>query len=147
MHRQIIESKDELNNIISVRIKKIKNKKLLRRYQGIRLFLEGYSRKKINKKLKLGYNTLTQWLKKIDKFGLDGLQDKIGKGRKSLLSEKQKVKLRNIYFDKPENYGFQYHKWTGKIFSIMLKEKFKINFKKSNIYKLLKSFQEQNKKI
>jgi len=61
---------------------------------GIRLYIvykvsQGFSSRKLAELYGISFKQITNWIHRFEKGGKDGLYDKKGRGRKSLLNEKQ----------------------------------------------------------
>jgi hypothetical protein len=55
------------------------------------------------------------------------------------LTEKEYEELKHILLNKtPEDYGFSSKVWNGQIITDLIKQKFDVNYRKANIYIMLK---------
>ncbi|MBS0001444.1 MAG: helix-turn-helix domain-containing protein, partial [Cyclobacteriaceae bacterium] len=69
----------------------------------------------------------------------DGLKDKKGRGRKTLLSKDQLTRIRSLVLkETPTDHGFNAEKWTGPLLTQWIKQEYQIEYKKAQIYNLLK---------
>ena len=89
------------------------------------------------------YNTsfkqITNWVHRFEQEGIEGLKDKPGRGRKSRLTEKQEEEISDLLMNKsPNEYGYNTETWTGPILIDWIKNNFGIEFKKAQIYNILK---------
>ena len=111
---------------------------------GMRLYIVyqvalGYSSRKLAEQHQVSFKQITNWVHRFEKEGLDGLKDKKGRGRKTLLSEKQLDKLRFLILkESPKNYGFDSEIWTGPLLTNWIKQEYNIAYKQAQIYNLLK---------
>lgn len=81
------------------------------------------------------------WVKRFNKFGLEGLRNKPKSGRKSKLSIEQKEKIKSILLEnKPEKYGYNSGFWNGPLMIDFIEKQFGIKYKKAQIYNIFKSF-------
>jgi len=93
---------------------------------------------------KLGYEpsfkSICNWVNKLNAGGIEALVDKDKPGRSSRLSEAQRNEIKSVVLTKtPEDYGFNSATWTGLLLIEWIKKEYKIEFKKAQIYNILKS--------
>ena len=50
--------------------------------------------------------TIQRWVRRLNKFGFEGLRDKPGRGRRSLLSEDDQAKLKKDIEKPPKDFGY-----------------------------------------
>jgi transposase len=112
---------------------------------GIRLYaVYQVSLGKPSRTLEELYNTsfkqITNWVHQFEKDGIDGLRDKPGRGRKSQLSDEQLEELKQVLLhDPPDTKGFNTSTWSWPILREYIKKQYDINYKKAQIYNILKS--------
>lgn len=86
---------------------------------GLRLYaVYQVSLGKSSRSLEELYNTsfkqITNWVHRFEQEGIDGLRDKIGRGRKSRLTSEQQEEIHDLLTSKsPELYGYNTDTWTG----------------------------------
>ena len=90
------------------------------------------------------YNTsfkqITNWVHQFEQNGIDGLRDKPGRGRKSLLTQEQSDHLRSLLLNEsPVNHGFNTETWTGPLVKQYIDKQFGINYKKAQVYNIIKT--------
>jgi len=79
------------------------------------------------------------WVNNFNEHGLEGLKNKNGRGRNSRLSKSELEELRNVVLNKsPEEYGYNTATWNGLLLIDYIGNKYQINYKKANIYVILK---------
>lgn len=79
------------------------------------------------------------WVKNFNKYGLEGLKNLHRSGRKSRLTEKQLKEIKDIVLNKsPDEYGYNTGNWDGLLLIDLICNKYKIKYKKANIYVILK---------
>jgi transposase len=111
---------------------------------GIRLYaIYQVSIGKPSRELEILYNTsfkqITNWVHRFEKEGIDGLIDKPKSGRKSQLNEEQGKTISQILKEKlPTEYGYNSATWTGPMLIDWIKKEFNIEFKKAQIYNIIK---------
>ncbi len=111
---------------------------------GIRLYaIYQVSIGKPSRELEILYNTsfkqITNWVHRFEKEGIEGLKDKPKSGRKSQLNESQCQTIGKILNEvQPSDYGYNSATWTGPMLIDWIKKEFKIEFKKAQIYNIIK---------
>lgn len=112
---------------------------------GIRLYAvyqvaNGNSSRKLEEFYQTSFKQITNWVHRFEKEGLNGLRDKAGRGRKSKLTEQQINTLKSILNEKtPLDYGYNSATWNGSILIEWVKANFSIEYKKTQIYNILKT--------
>ncbi len=111
------------------------NARLRIRYLAVSHFLEGKSRTEIAQFLKVSRTSVNKWVKAYLDFGLEGLQEKAHTGRPHCLTELQLKQLKAFVTESAikENGG----RLQGKDIAIYIEQHFGIQYKKSNIYRIL----------
>jgi transposase len=111
---------------------------------GVRLFAvlqvaNGYSSRKLEEFYQTSFKQITNWVHRFEKEGLEGLKDKAGRGRKSNLNDEHREELTKILNkDTPLDHGYNTATWTGPILIDWIKNKYNIEYKKTQIYNVLK---------
>ena len=81
-------------------------------------------------------------------MGIEGLKDKKGRGRKPKLSKEQVQALTDLLkTHSPIEYGYNTEKWTGPLLIDWIKKNFDIDFKKAQIYNVVKQFNYTFQKV
>lgn len=112
---------------------------------GMRLYAvyqvaNGNSSRKLEEFYQTSFKQITNWVHRFEKEGLEGLRDKVGRGRKPKLNEEQLSILKNTINEKtPLDYGYNTATWNGAILLEWVKITFHIEYKKTQIYNILKS--------
>lgn len=112
---------------------------------GLRLYAvyqvaKGQPSRKLEELYNTSFKQITNWVHRFEAEGLDGLRDKKGRGRKERLSVKQKQQISKVLKeDSPQRYGFNTGTWTGPLLIDWIKKEFKIDYKKAQIYNIIKS--------
>jgi len=79
------------------------------------------------------------WVNNFNKYGIDGLKDKSGRGRISKLSKSELEELKDVVLNQsPEEYGYNTATWNGLLLIDFIENKYHISYKKANIYVILK---------
>ena len=66
--------------------------------------------------------TIQRWVRRLNKFGFEGLRDKTGRGRRSLLSEAGQVKLKKILKNRPTTLAISKYDGIENFYHTILKE-------------------------
>jgi transposase len=112
---------------------------------GIRLYAvyqvaKGQSSRKLEDLYNTSFKQITNWVHRFEKEGLDGLKDKKGRGRKDKLTLIQKQQLAMVLKNElPTKYGFNTASWTGPLLINWIKKEFEIEYKKAQIYNIIKA--------
>jgi len=112
---------------------------------GIRLYAVyqvslGTPSRKLEELYNTSFKQITNWVHKFEQNGIDGLRDKPGRGRKSLLTQGQTDHLRSLLINEsPTSHGFNTETWTGPMVKQYISKQFGIDYKKAQIYNIIKS--------
>ncbi len=112
---------------------------------GIKLYaIYQVSKGQASRRLEELYNTsfkqICNWVHRFEKEGLQGLKDKQKSGKPSLLSLSQKEELKEVIENKtPTDYGYNAGTWNGPIIRDYISKVYGINYKKAQIYNILKA--------
>lgn len=108
------------------------------RLTAIKLLQEGQSRAQVSEQVGCRYDTLTSWIDKYLEGGLSGLVSPIQHQKPSRLSPEQQQQLKEMVLtQRPTDYGYDRHLWTGAILSEVIDRRFEVQLKDSRIYTLL----------
>ena len=104
------------------------------------LVSKGKSSRSIEELLGISFKQVTTWVHEFNKSGIEGLKEKEKTGRKSGLSNEQKVLLKNILENSnPIENNIDEKKWTGKAIGKLISYKFNISYKRAQIYNIINS--------
>src|SRR5215210_5599551 len=97
-----------------------------------------------SRKLEELYNTsfkqITNWVQQFEKEGIDGLRDKAGRGRKAKLNSLQLQRIKDLLLkETPADHGFNSATWTGPLLIEWIKKQYGLEYKKAQIYNIIKS--------
>lgn len=80
------------------------------------------------------------WVKNFNIKGIDGLKNKPKSGRKPRMTKKQKGELEIVLQNNgPEEFGYNTSTWNGPIIIDYIKKKYDIEYKKAQVYNIIKS--------
>ncbi|MFO7891969.1 MAG: helix-turn-helix domain-containing protein [bacterium] len=111
---------------------------------GIRLYIVylvalGHSSRKLSEIHNISFKQITNWVHRFENEGIEGLKDRKGRGRRSILSDKDMQKIKTIILtEKPEKYGFKSNRWTGPLLRELISHKYGVCYQKAQIYNLLR---------
>lgn len=111
---------------------------------AIRLYLVyqialGYSSRKLAEIHDISFKQITTWVHRFETEGLEGLRDRKGRGRKSLLSKDKMQRIKTLVLKElPSDYGYEENKWTGPLLATWIETKYGIKYQRAQIYNLLR---------
>jgi transposase len=112
--------------------------------QGVRLYAcyqvsKGKKPKELEDLYEISFKSICNWVNKLNKGGLEALIDKKKPGRNSKLSLTQKSEIKDLVLNKnPEDYNYNSSSWTGLLLIDWIKNNYGIEYKKAQIYNILK---------
>lgn len=108
------------------------------RLTAIKLLHEGHSRAQVCEDIGCRYDTLTSWIDKYLDGGLSCLVRPIQHQKLSRLNPEQQQQLKvMVLTQRPTNYGYDRHLWTGAILSEVIEQQFGVRLKDSRVYEVL----------
>lgn len=111
---------------------------------GIRLYAVyqvalGQPSRKLEELYQTSFKQITNWVHRFEREGLEGLIDKPGRGRKPKLTAQQMKELSELLLNKsPTLYDYNTENWTGPLLIDWIKKNFNLEFKKAQIYNIIK---------
>ena len=86
------------------------------------------------------HSRICVWVNNFNKYGVKGLANKKKSGRKPMLGNKQKRELYDVLSNnRPSEFGYNTATWNGPILRDFIKIKYGIEYKKAQVYNILKS--------
>ncbi len=108
---------------------------------------KGHSSREVARWYGVSFKQVINWVHRFEESGLEGLENKLGRGRKSYITDVELEKIKKIVLEKvPIDYGIKTEKWSGPILLRIIKEKFGIDYKPTQAYKLIERMGLQFKK-
>jgi transposase len=113
--------------------------------QGVRLYAcyqvsKGKKPKDLEAIYETSFKSVCNWVNKLNKGGIEALVDREKPGRRSKLSEAQKASIKDLVLTKsPDEYGYNSSTWTGLLLIDWIKNSYEIEYKKAQIYNILKA--------
>lgn len=101
---------------------------------------KGMSSRKLSEFYYKSHSRYCEWVKSFNKDGLEGLFNKPKSGRKRLLTDEQRKQLSYVLqHSRPHDFGFNTATWNGPLVAEYIKSNFSVEYKKAQIYNILKS--------
>ena len=112
---------------------------------GIRLYAIyqvslGQSLRKLETLYHTSFKQIGNWVHRFEKEGIEGLKDKQRSGRNARLQEGQREEIKSVLINnRPQEFGYNTATWNGPILIDFIKSKYGIEYKKTQVYNILKS--------
>lgn len=85
------------------------------------------------------FKSICNWVNRLNEGGVEALIDKVKPGRNNRLGPDELQQIRSVLLDKqPENYGYNSATWTGPLLIEFIKKEYDVEYKKAQIYNILK---------
>ena len=85
------------------------------------------------------FKSICNWVNRLNEGGVEALIDKVKPGRNNRLGSDEFTEIKKIVLNKlPEEFGFNSATWTGPLLIELLKRNYGIEYKKAQIYNILK---------
>jgi transposase len=140
MARPVLQIKGYTTESIKALIRKDERYTIGLRLYAVYQVSKGQSSRKLEELYNTSFKQITNWVHRFEKEGIEGLKDKKGRGRKERLTLNQKQSISNLLKNEsPTQYGFNTETWTGPLLIIWIKKEFNIEYKRSQIYNIIKS--------
>ena len=80
------------------------------------------------------------WVNNFNNSGVEGLKNKPRSGRKTFLTEQQRASLSDVLKNnRPDEFGFNSATWSGPLVGEFIKKTYGVEYKKAQIYNILKT--------
>lgn len=112
--------------------------------QGVRLYAcyqvsKGKKPKDLEDIYETSFKSICNWVNKLNQGGVEALIDKDKTGRISKLTLEQKLEIKDLIVNKsPEEYHYNSSTWTGLLLIDWIKKQYNVEYKKAQIYNILK---------
>jgi transposase len=112
---------------------------------GIRLYAIyqvalGQPSRKLEELYNTSFKQITNWVHQFEKEGIEGLKDKAGRGRKSKLDAEQLSRIKDLLLtESPTDHGYNTSTWTGPLLIDWIARQYGLEYKKAQIYNIIKS--------
>jgi len=99
---------------------------------------KGISSRKLVDFYGFSFSQILNWAHRFEAEGVEGLNDKHGRGRKSKLTDSQLILLKELLMSKtPLDFGHNTSTWTGVLVGKLIKDCFGVIYGQANVYNLL----------
>jgi transposase len=124
-----IKNIDKVKNTIKGFFSAHEDARFVRRLDVIALLCDGHPITYVADLFGMNPTTVQRWIHRINMSGFEGLNDKVGRGRRSQLSDQDRLKLKKEIKDSPVTLGYKHARWDGKLLSHHLKVHYGIELK------------------
>lgn len=139
MGRPVLKIKGYTPEEIKALIKKDERYTIGLRLYAVYQVALGQPSRKLEELYQTSFKQITNWVHRFEQEGIEGLKDKPGRGRKPSLSGEQMRALSDLLLiDSPVAHGYNSETWTGPLLIDWIKKNFGIEFKKAQIYNIVK---------
>lgn len=98
----------------------------------------GHSSREVAEWYGVSFKQVVNWVHRFEQSGIKGLENRSGRGRKSYLTDGDLNEIRAMVLQKsPVDFGINAQKWSGPIILRVIKERFEVDYKPSQSYKLI----------
>ncbi len=135
LHIQDVEKvKSEIQHYFTVN----ENARFVRRLDIIALICDEHPINYVSSLFHLNPTTVQRWIHRFNESGFDGLKDKAGRGRRSKLSNDDKLRIAKELQEPPAEFGYRQSRWDGKLLSYHLKKHYAVELKVRQCQNLFK---------
>lgn len=110
-----------------------------RRRRGCELREAGWTIGEISEALGVSKVAVSQWMKRVDRFGVGGLSARPRSGRPRKLSSEQYRLIPDCLSHGAEAYGFRGEVWTSKRVAEVIRTEFGVTYHPAHVTRLLKA--------
>lgn len=113
--------------------------KVALRLQMVHLIAQGKSSREVADIYGVSFKNVLNWVHRFKDQGVQGLEDKPGRGRKASLNDTDLMQIRHtILHVSPVDLGYSStERWTGKSLLNWINQKYNTTFKATQIYKII----------
>jgi transposase len=85
------------------------------------------------------FKSICNWVNRLNEGGIEALIDKVKPGRNNRLETNELQGIKAILLTKkPDDYGYNSATWTGPLLIDLIKKEYQVDYKKAQIYNILK---------
>ena len=106
------------------------------RLQAAQMRRDGKSESEICRILGHNKSTISAWLNRMEKYGLDAIHDGKSTGRPPKLSPDQQDAVRACLEEEPTCWGFERSNWTARVLAMFVKDIWDVQYSVSGILRL-----------
>ncbi len=101
---------------------------------------QGLSTREVSSFYRISFKQICNWVHRFEEAVIEGLKDKRKSGMRSRLSSEQKRRLKQLVLEeRPDKFGYNTDTWNAPLLIDYIKKAYKINYKRTQIYNILKS--------
>jgi transposase len=108
-----------------------------RRMRGWELYKKGWKQKAIAEALGVAQSTVSGWMQKGKRGGVEALRNQPGRGRRPKLSEERRKELPELLRRGAESYGFRGDIWTNRRVAQVIRREFGIEYHPAHVSRIL----------
>ena len=132
--KDIEKIKAETQNYFTVN----EDARFVRRIDVIALICNGHAVNYVAGLFGINSTTVQRWIHRINESGFQGLKDKPGRGRRSKLNDKDRLRLKSDLEKSPKDLGYDQVRWDGKLLSHHLNVQYSVELKVRQCQNLFK---------
>lgn len=111
---------------------------LATRLNMVQQVAKGHSSRAVANWYGVSFKQVTNWVHRFEKDGIDGLFNRPGRGRKCYLSDDELEDIKQmILVNSPADFGINDEKWSGPTLLKAVKNIFGVEYKATQVYKLV----------
>jgi len=110
-----------------------------RRLRAFELKQKGWKQREIAEALGVSKGAVSQWMKRAEYEGVEGLRHKPPPGASPRLSDEQRAKLSELLASDAEVYGFRGKVWTCRRVADLIRRRFGVGYHPAHVSRLLKA--------
>ena len=133
-----IKNVDQIKNQIKDYFTINEDARFVRRLDVIALICNDHPINDVADLFDIDKTTVQRWIHRLNEFGFEGLKDQSGRGRKSRLSDSERLQLKAELESSPAQLDYQQSRWDGKLLSHHLKSHYGIELKVRQCQNLFK---------
>jgi len=85
------------------------------------------------------FKSICNWVNRLNEGGIEALIDKVKPGRNNRLDATELQSVKAVLLNKkPDDYGYNSATWTGPLLIELIKKEYQVEYKKAQIYNILK---------
>ena len=137
---KVLQIKDieKVKNEIQTYFNANEDARFVRRIDVVALICNGHALNYVAGLFGLNSTTVQRWIHRLNESGFQGLKDKPGRGRRSQISDADRLKLKSDLEKSPKDLGYDQARWDGKLLSHHLKVQYSVELRVRQCQNLFK---------
>ncbi len=136
--RITLKNREQLEEEILYRLWQRQDPRFLLRMHVVLLAASGIKVSRLSKIYRLNATTIQRWLHRADQYGVKGLKDRTGSGRRPSLTREEEHQVALDLKNAPRQVGFRQHSWSGRLLSRHLKTCYQVDLKERQCQNLIR---------